>query len=766
MNENAPPTGVDLPEVATTRYRAYALSVILSRALPDVRDGLKPVQRRILATMWGQKLTSSGRFRKSAKVVGDVMGALHPHGDSSIYDALARMAQPFASRLPLVEGSGNFGSLDGDPPAAMRYTECRLSAAADHVLGELGPAIVPHVPSYDGARREPAVLPTRLPLLLVNGAIGIAVGVSTSIPPYNPVELLEGLVALLDDPDLDAAGLQRFVPGPDFPTGGVIHESAERLLRIHERGHGALRVRAGVEEVGVRRNVRTLHVTSIPYGVDKSKLVEKLAELAGDRALAALLDVRDLSTDDVRIQLELRKDEDPAKVLEYLYRRTQLMASFPVNFTCLRFERAASGAPERVGLRVLLLDFLAFRGEVVRKRAEEERERLRKRLHVLDGFRQTFDALDRILKIVRASDGKADAARRIRKELPLDEEQTDAILELRIHRLARLEIRVILDEMARRRDRLAELEALLASPEAIRARVRQDLVELREHYRDLEPRRTRIEDPGQAQDLDEEELMAHEDAVVALSRDGWIKRQRTVRKDALRLRDGDQALAFAAGSTRAPLVLFSSGGVAYTARIAQVPATSGYGAPVQTLFQLGDGESIVSMLSLDRRAVGEWAERRPGALPTHALALTRRGYALRFLLGPLADASRRVGRRVARFASGDGLLGVAPVDGEEALLLATRKGRALVVAVEEVNLLTGPGKGVRVIKLAPGDEVLGFRAARRHEPLVAVTPGGRRRQITTSRFPAGGRGRVGHLVNKAGFAHVEHEPEVPEPPAE
>ncbi len=755
-------TPQDLQQVAGGRYRIYALSVIGSRALPDVRDGLKPVQRRILATMWGQRLTATGRFRKCAKVVGDVMGALHPHGDSSIYEALVRMAQPFASRVPLIEGAGNFGSLDGDPPAAMRYTECRLASAAEDVLAELGPEIVPHRPSYDGARSEPVVLPTRLPLLLVNGSIGIAVGVATSIPPHNPVELLEGLIALGDDPEIDGKQLAELIPGPDFPTGGIILESREHLLRIQEKGHGAVRVRAEVREAGERRNIRTLHITSIPYGVDKSELVERLAELAADRSLAALVEVRDLSADDVRIQLDLRRDADPEQVLEYLYRRTPLMASFPVNLTCLRFDRAASGVPERVGLKRLLLDFLDFRRDVVTSRGEEERRRLGKRLHVLEGFAQAFDALDRILRIIRTSDGKADAARRIRAELPLDEEQTEAILEMRLHRLARLEIRLVREEMEKRRRRVGELGALLGNPAAIRLQVRRELVELRDRYREREPRRTRIQEPGHVRELDEEELMADEDAVVILSRDGWLKRQRDVKQGALRMRDGDAVLAYAAGSTRAPLVLFSSLGVAYTTRIARAPATSGYGVPVQTLFQMGDGESIVSMLSLDRRAVGDLVERRGEALPVHALAVTRGGYALRFLLGPLRESSKRTGRRIARFRTGDSLLGVVPAESDETLLLATSRGRALLTAVEEVNLLNGPGIGVRVIKLALRDEVLGFRTASRDEPLVMVTPGGQRRKISAGRFPAGTRGRVGQLVNKAGFARVEAAPRIPE----
>lgn len=757
---------VDLREVMGDRYRTYALSVIGSRALPDVRDGLKPVQRRILTTMWRQGLRSEGRFRKCAKVVGDVMGAYHPHGDAAIYEALVRMAQPFASRLPLIEGAGNFGSLDGDPAAAMRYTECRLSAAAEDVLGEIGSDTVPHRPTYDASRTEPVVLPTRLPLLLINGSTGIAVGVATAIPPHNPIEVVSALIALLDDPALDSRALAGIVQGPDFPTGGEILTPPERLQAIYEEGRGSIRVRGAVEDSGVRRQVRTLTITSIPYGVNKAQLVQRLGEIAADRSLPALLEVSDLSTDDVRIRLEVRKEIDPQKVLAFLYKRTPLLASVPVDLTCLRFGRAPGGAPERVGLRALLADFLDFRREVVRRRLEDERRKLGARLHLLEGFARVFDALDRILLIVRASDGRADAARKIMAELPLDREQTEAVLELRIYRLARLEIRVVREEAAKRRRRLREVEGILASRAAITRLVRAELAEIRDRYQSAGARRTRFADASGTHDFVEADFIVAEEATVILSRDGWIRRQREVRElDKLRLREGDELAALVPGSTRAPFVLFSSLGAAFTARTADAPATSGYGDPVQKLFALRDGERIVRLIGLDRRSLpGTIAADQGDLPPVHAVAVTRNGYALRFRLDGFEEPSNRNGRRFARLKEGDEVLGVALTSGEETLILATRDGRALLCDVEEINLLSGAGLGVRAISLGPGDRVLGFRVARRKEALVVETRGGGTRVIAAGeKFRVGARGRRGQLVNKSGFERVKTEVRLPEP---
>lgn len=756
---------VELAEVTEDRYRTYALSVITARALPDVRDGLKPVQRRILVAMWRKGLRPGGRFAKCAKVVGDVMGAYHPHGDSAIYEALVRLAQPFASRVPLVEGSGNFGSLDGDPPAAMRYTECRLPPVSEDILGDLASNTVDERPTYDGARTEPVVLPTRLPLLLVNGSSGIAVGVATQIPPHRPVEVLDALIALLDDPELGDDGLAERLPGPDFPTGGEILDPPERVAAIYRRGRGSIRVRGRVEEQGVRGRVRTIHITSVPYGVDKAQLVERLGALAADSSIPGLLGVSDLSTDDVRIRLETRKDIPLDRIVALLSKRTPLLASVPVDLTCLRFVQSPGGAPERVGVRTLLTDFLDFRRDVVRRRLADERRRLEARLHLLDGFLLVFDALDRILEIVRASSGKADAARRIRQELPLDAVQTDAILELRVYRLARLEIQVLVEEARKRKARLAEVEKLLGSTRRIAAEVRRELVEIRDRFRTRGPRRTRFASAPASDDFVEEDLLPDEEATVVLTRDGWIRRQREVRElEKLRLRDGDRVLAVEPGNTRAPVALFSSFGTAFTTQIAHVPASTGYGDPVQTLFALRDGERIVSLLSLDPRALGRAGR---GRAPEQAVAVTRSGQALRFRLASFRAASKRPGRRYARLREDDSILGVALTNGEDTLTLVTEKGRVLLVDVEEINLLRGPGFGVRAIRLGVGDRVLGFSISVGKDLLTVKTTGGQLRNLQRGeekgQFRIGTRGRAGKWVVKAGFAEVVGALVPPEP---
>src|SRR5512139_560888 len=457
---------VALHEAAQTRYLNYALSVITSRALPDVRDGLKPVQRRILYTMWQQNLTADAKHRKCAKVVGDVMGNYHPHGDSALYETLVRMAQPFSLRYPLIDGSGNFGSLDGDSAAAMRYTECRLARISDELLAEIEQTTVPFRPNYDGTRTEPVVLPSRIPNLLINGATGIAVGMATNIPPHNLGEVCTALIKLLDNPDLSSAQLCRYVKGPDFPTGGQILNSVDELKEIYKTGSGTVRLRATWDEGPETRSTQTIYIESIPYLVNKAALVERIAEVVLSRKLPPLLDVKDVSTDDVRIALELKRDADPKMVMAYLFKNTPLQTNVIVNLTCLiPTENEEVGRPERLDLHSMLRYFLNFRLDVVTRRLEYELEALRKRIHILEGFEKVFDALDEIIRIIRKSDGKADAADKIIKRFELDAEQTDAILELKLYRLARLEILVIQNELADKRKRARQISSLLKDEE-------------------------------------------------------------------------------------------------------------------------------------------------------------------------------------------------------------------------------------------------------------------------------------------------------------
>src|SRR5918993_1162172 len=625
-----PPSGGDsvpLHEAAQSRYLNYALSVITSRALPDVRDGLKPVQRRILYTMWQQNLTADAKHRKCAKVVGDVMGSFHPHGDSAIYETLVRMAQPFSLRYPLVDGSGNFGSLDGDSAAAMRYTECRLARISDEILTEIEQTTVHFRPNYDGTRTEPVVLPSRIPNLLVNGATGIAVGMATNIPPHNLTEVCTALVKLLDNPDLTSVQLCRYVKGPDFPTGGQMLNSAEELKQIYKTGSGAVRLRATWEEGPVTRSGKTIYITSVPYTVNKSTLVERIAEVALSRKLPPLIDVKDLSTEEVRIALELKRDSDEKMVMAYLFKHTPLQTSFVVNLTCLvpTDGNPEVGRPERLDLHQVLWHFLHFRLEVVTKRLEHELEALKKRVHILEGFEKVFDALDEILRIVRKSDGKADAAAQIIKRFELDAEQTDAILELKIYRLARLEILVIRKELEDKRRSIRQINTLLKDEQSRWDIVRVEIEEIQKKYGDA--RRTSISsDEGEAE-YNAEDFIVEEDNVVIVSRDGWVKRQKEVKDVAsTRVREGDTVMAALAGSTRASVVFFSSFGVAYTSRVAEIPASTGYGEPIQRFFKLRDREKIVAAHSLDPRVVGVIGTKKEGDVPpVHAVAVSSDG---------------------------------------------------------------------------------------------------------------------------------------------
>jgi DNA gyrase subunit A len=760
------PEAVALHEAAQARYLNYALSVITSRALPDVRDGLKPVQRRILYTMWQQGLTADAKHRKCAKVVGDVMGNYHPHGDAALYETLVRMAQPFSLRYPLVDGSGNFGSLDGDGAAAMRYTECRLARLSDELLAEIDQTTVHFRPNYDGTKSEPVVLPARIPNLLINGATGIAVGMATNIPPHNLNEVCTALVKLLDNPDLSSVQLCRYVKGPDFPTGGQMLNSPEELKQIYKTGSGAVRLRATWEEGPATRGGKTIYVTSVPYTVNKSALVERIAEVALSRKLPPLLDVKDLSTEDVRIALELKKDADERMVMAYLFKHTPLQTSFIVNLTCLiPTENPEIGRPERLDLHSILWHFLHFRLEVVTKRLEHELLAIKKRVHILDGFEKVFDALDEILKIVRKSEGKPDAAQQIMKRFGLDAEQTDAILELKIYRLARLEILISRKELEDKRRRARQINTLLKDEAGRWGVVKVEIEEIQKKYGD--PRRTAISSDAGEAEYTAEDFIVDEDNVVLVSRDGWVKRQKEVKDvSATRVREGDAVLAVLPGSTRATVVFFSNFGVAYTTRFAEIPASTGYGEPIQRFFKLKDGERIVAALSLDPRAIGDITAKKEGEVPpVHAVAASSDGYSLRFSLAPFVEPSTRAGRRYGRAADGAEFVGVSRVTGSEVLIAATREARAILCNVDEVNFLSGPGRGVILIKLtSKADRVLGVIASSGDRDLLTVeTSRGAEQTISTAKYEVTGRGGKGReLLQRGQFTRIV--PVVPEPP--
>jgi DNA gyrase subunit A len=719
--------------------------------------------------MWQQNLTADAKHRKCAKVVGDVMGNYHPHGDTALYETLVRMAQPFSLRYPLVDGSGNFGSLDGDSAAAMRYTECRLARLSDELLREIDQSTVAFRPNYDGTRTEPVVLPARIPNLLINGATGIAVGMATNIPPHNLGEVGTALVKLLDNPDLSAVQLCRYVKGPDFPTGGQILNSSEELKQIYKTGSGAIRLRGTWEEGPATKGSKTIYITSIPYTVNKATLVAQIGEIVPSRKLPPLLDVRDVSTDDVRILLELKRDADEKMVMAYLFKHTQLQTSFVVNLTCLEPTEAnvEIGRPKRMDLHEILWHFLHFRLDVVTRRLEHELEALKRRLHILEGFEKVFDALDEILKIVRKSEGKQDAAAQIIRRFGLDAEQTDAILELKIYRLARLEILVIRKELDDKRRRTRQINTLLKDEQSRWDIVKVEIEEIQKKYGD--PRRSTISsDEGEAE-YSAEDFIVEEDNVVIVSRDGWVKRQKDVKDvGSTRLREGDAVLAVLPGSTRASVVFFSNFGVAYTARVIDVPASTGYGEPIQRLFKLKDGERIVAALSLDPRVIGEILPKREGAEPpVHAVAVASDGYSLRFGLQPFVDPSTRAGRRYAKTGAKAEFVGVARVSGGEILIAATREAHGMLTRVEEVSFLAGPGRGVILIKLqSDADRVLGFIASHGDRDLLTVeTSRGAEQTISTAKYDVTGRGGKGReLLQRGQFTKVIWPvPEAPQP---
>ena len=762
---------VPLREAAQKRYLNYSLSVITSRALPDVRDGLKPVQRRILYTMSQQRLDAGSKHRKCAKVVGDVMGNFHPHSDGAIYDALVRMAQPFTLRMPLVDGSGNFGSIDGDNAAAMRYTECRLTPISAEIMADLGSNTVAMKANYDGSRQEPVVLPSRVPNLLVNGATGIAVGMATSIPPHNLGEVCRALLKLLKDPEIKNYQLvaNDAVQGPDFPTGGQLINSKDELREIYATGQGTLRVRGTTRPGEVTRTTKTLQIDSIPFGVNKAILVERIAELVFSGKMPLIEEVRDVSTEDIRIDLVLKKDADEAKVLAFLYKHTPLQSNFNANLTCLvPSENPEICTPNRLGLKEILWYFLQFRLEVVTKRLENELANLERRLHILEGFVLIFDALDEIIRIIRRSDGKQDAAQKIMKRFPaakggLDAEQTDAILELKLYRLARLEINLIQDELKNKNRRARQIRKLLrddtddTNASGRWQIVRDEITELLNSYGKSPEgrRRTKLEAAIDETEYSAEDFIIAEDCHVLITADGWVKRQKQIADPTKsRLREGDRVLACVAGSTRATLGFFSSFGVCYTTRFIEIPASTGYGEPIQKLFKMKDGEKIVAVQSFDPRVISEIQEdpKHPDFCPaSHGFAATSNGFALRFGLAPFAEPSTRSGRRFARPTPGHEVIDVCSIGGDETILAVSAACRAMVCPAEEVNYLSGPGKGVMLIKLAKADRLLGFKASAGDRDLLTVeTNRGAKKTISTVKYRVTSRGGKGTEIQKNG----------------
>jgi DNA gyrase subunit A len=749
---------VSLSEETRHRYLNYALSVITSRALPDVRDGLKPVQRRILYTMYHElHLHADGRPAKCARIDGEVTGKYHPHGTIPAYEALVRLAQDFVMRMPLVHGQGNFGSVDGDSPAAERYTEAKLRPLAEHLMAELRQRTVEMRPNYDGSREEPVVLPAQFPNLLVNGSSGIAVGMATNIPPHNLGEVLKAAVHLIDHQDASTAQLLDRIKGPDFPLGGRVVTDRATLRKIYEEGIGSIKVQGEwkLEEAARREQIV---VTSIPYGVNKGSLEAVIGEIIASRKLPQLTNLVNESNekDGIRIVLEIKAGTDPNLVMAYLYKHTALQENFAYNLTCLVPGPDGKLRPERLGLKAMLRHFVDFRFATVQRRFEYELEQLRRRIHVLEGFRIIFNALDKAIRLIRESPGKAEAAARLQKAFRLDEEQANAILDAQLYRIAQLEIKKILDELKEKKAEAARIEGILRSDKKLWSVVKDELNALGEKFADR--RRTRMGSAEDTLDFDPEAYIVRENTNVVLTRDGWIKRVgRLASVESTRVREGDQVIAVVPGSTLDHVIFFADDGTAYTMRINEVPASSGYGEPIAKFFRLGDQVRMVNAVTTDLRFTARDEQASNGEPPgPYLLVVTAQGQTLRTPLAPYRSASTKVGRRYVRLNEGDRVVMVTVLKDEESLFLASASGHVLHFPIEQINILSGAGKGVIGIKLSEGDVCLGGALiSSRFDMMQVETTGGRMMEFRRGKYEMTSRGGKGfEAVKRTNFVRV------------
>ncbi len=710
-------------------YLDYAMSVIVSRALPDVRDGLKPVQRRILFAMREGGYDIGRPYRKSARIVGDVMGKYHPHGDAAIYDAMVRMAQPFTMRLPLIDGQGNFGSMDGDPPAAMRYTEARLAPAAGALLDDIDKDTVDWRPNYDESAREPVVLPAQFPNLLVNGAGGIAVGMATNVPPHNLGEVIDACVALIDRPDLDLAALMRRIRGPDFPTGGVVLGRGG-IEQAYRTGRGSIVVRALCTIEEIRRDRYAIVVSEIPYLVNKARLVEKIAEVARDKRVEGIQDLRDESDRrGVRVVIELKREADPEVVLNQLYRYTPLQTSFGVNMVALQ-----GGRPVLLNLKQILEAFLRFREEVVLRRSAFELERARERAHVLVGLAVAVAHIDEVIALIREAPDPDTARRRLMERswpaeavrpllerveagwqearaeegYRLSQRQAQAILELRLQRLTALERARIDKELLELAERMVELRQVLESRPHRLALMKRELEAVKARF--ATPRRTEIDEDGEA-DADLEDLIQREDMVVTVTHRGYIKRvplstyraQRRGGKgrSGMKTHEDDFLAKLFIADTHTPVLFFTNFGRVYKLKVHQLPQGTPQGrgkALVNLLPALGEGERVTAVLPLPADEA-RWRE-------LSAVFATAKGKVRRNDLSDFVRVPAN-GKRAMGLEAGDRLIGVAVCDEDHDLLLASRNGKAIRFPVAGLRVFRSrSSEGVRGMELAAGDEVI------------------------------------------------------------
>ncbi len=731
---------VPIEEEMKTAYLDYAMSVIVGRALPDVRDGLKPVHRRVLYAMYREGLLPGRKFAKCARVVGEVIGKYHPHGDAAVYDTLVRLAQDFNMRYPLVEGQGNFGSIDGDPPAAYRYTEARLRPIAVEILDDLDKETVDFVPNFDETLQEPVVLPARFPNLLVNGAEGIAVGMATRIPPHNLREICQAMIHLIDHPDASVDDLLQFVQGPDFPTGGIVF-GQEQIRKAYITGRGIIRIRARMEVETRKRDRVAIVITEIPYQTSKAAIIEEIARLVQERKIEGITDIRDESNrQGIRVVLELKKGESPDVIMNLLYQHTKLEISYGIQMLAIQ-----NLQPRLMNLKEMMEAYLQHRREVILRRTAFELRHARDRAHIVEGLIRALDHIDAIITLIRQSPHVPAARQGLMDRFGFTARQAQAILDMQLQRLTGLEREKLQDELRNLRQTIDALEAILADERKVMAVIRQDLVTIRDKYGDA--RRTRV--LRKAPTLHEEDLIREETVVVFATERGYIKRS-SLRSFSLQrrggkgrigmaLRDEDVVAFMSVASTLDYLWFFFDSGRVYQLRVHELPDM----APNTR------GRALVNFLNVrpDERLVGmiRWPYQEELAY-RYVILATEQGRIKRMDIADFMDIPKN-GRRVIRICKGDRFIGVRLSTGQDAVLLGTQQGRGLLFAENEITVQGRNASGIRGIRLRPDDSVVALEIV--HHPdrhVLAVTEWGYGKRLAIRDIPQYRRGARGVYI--------------------
>lgn len=722
-------------------YLAYAMTVIVSRALPDVRDGLKPVHRRILYTMHRMGLNSGAKFRKSAAVVGDVLGKYHPHGDIAVYDAMVKMAQEFTMRYPLVLGQGNFGSVDGDSPAAMRYTEAKMTKLAGELLHDIEKETVNWRPNYDGTQKEPEVLPAAVPNLLLNGTLGIAVGMATSIPPHNLNEVVSAAIELIDNPDATHEDICKHIKAPDFPTGAIVFNEKE-IRHAYATGKGPMVVRGEAEIVEDKKGQFAIVITSLPYRVNKADLITKMADLVHQKKLEGVRDLRDESTRDIRVVVELKGSAQPQKVLNYLYKHTQLEDTFHLNMVAL-----VDGVPQTLSLKGVLEEFVAYRKEVIRKRCEFDLRKAEDREHILLGLKKALDHIDAIIKLIRASKDVPTAHAGLMKKFGFSERQATAILEMRLQKLAGLERKKIEDELKEVQSLIKWLKSVLKDPKKMAALIKDELVAVQTTYGD--ERRTKVVKGG-IKNMSVEDLIPEEESVLVITKGGYIKRTNPdeykkqkrggVGVIDLNTKEEDFVTMFLTASSHDDLLFFTNKGKAYQIKMYDVPegkrATKG--KSIMNFLPLTEGEAVTSVVAMTKEIM-----QSEGSL----IMVTKGGIAKKTKAKDFRDV-RRSGIIAIKLAPGDELIQASFVDKGDQALLSTSKGQSVRFKESDIREMGRTAVGVRAMKLASGDIIVGADIARKQFKdkeltLLVVSENGYGKQTSLAEFKIQKRGGSG-----------------------